>query len=160
MKLEYEKCEQKDPKINYHELIRRTGEILGQKCDKITAIILQNMEKFNIVTNENFMIYKSLPSKVFGIWGNLTKNPRYKSIDLTDAQISVSIPKHFSLANVAVRILLDNGANAASIFEDQETEQYMSVVGGVLHLDLLELPELAKNVEKWVIRPCNIKTLT
>jgi hypothetical protein len=155
LKLEFENCEKKESKINYKELIKRTGDILEKKCDKITAIILQNMEKFNIVTNENFLIYKSAPSKVLGIWGNLTKNPRYKSIELTDAHISVSIPKPFSLANVAVRILLDNSANAASLFEEQDTEQIMSVVGGVLHLNLLELPELAKNVEKWVIRPCN-----
>ena len=117
------------------------------------------MEKFNIVTNENFLVYKVSKSKVFGIWGNLTKNPRYKSIDLPDAHISISIPKPFSLANVAVRVILDNGANAASNFEEQETDQYMSVVGGVLHLDLLELPELAKNVDKWVIRSCNYFTL-
>ena len=111
------------------------------------------MEKFNVVANENFLLYKSSQTKVFGIWGNLTKNPRYKSIELTDSQISISIPKHFSLLNVAVRVILDDSANATSIFEEQETEQYMSVVGGVLHLDLLELPDLAKNVEKWVIRP-------
>lgn len=115
------------------------------------------MEKFNIVTNENFLIYKMSPTKVFGIWGNLTKNPRYKSIDLPDAHVSISIPKPFSLANVAVRIILDNGADAAFNFEEEGAEQLMSVVGGVLHLDLLELPDLAKNIEKWVIRPSNLE---
>ena len=41
LKLKYEKCFQKDLETKYSDLIKRTGEILAKKCDKITAIILQ-----------------------------------------------------------------------------------------------------------------------
>ena len=73
-----------------------------------------------------------------------------------DGVVSMSIPKPLSLANVGVRILLENGSEASAEFEEQETERHMSVVGGVLYLDLVELPELAKTVDKWTIRPSEI----
>jgi hypothetical protein len=73
-----------------------------------------------------------------------------------DGVVSMSIPKPLSLANVGVRILLETGPEASAEFEDQETERHMSVVGGVLYLDLVELPELAKAVDKWTIRPSEI----
>ena len=123
------------------------------------------MDYFNVEANENFLVSKSSAAHVLGIWGNLTKNPRYdqknsifryKSIDIIESHISMSIPKPLSLANVAVRIWLENGSAAATRYEAQDTERHMSVVGGVLYLDLVELPEMAKNVDKWVIRPSTI----
>ena len=133
--------------------ITRLREILEQKCDYLTAVILQHIDYFQVEPNENFLISKSTPTHTLGIWGNLTKNPRYKSIDITDAHISLSIPKPLSLANVAVRVMFEHGCDALTQFEIQETDCHMSVVGGVLFLDLVELPDLAKVVDKWTIRP-------
>jgi hypothetical protein len=65
----------------------------------------------------------------------------------------MSIPKHLTLASVGVRIMLENGLEAATPFENQDTDRHMSVVGGILHLDLMELPENSKTVDKWTIRP-------
>ncbi len=70
-----------------------------------------------------------------------------------DGLVSMSIPKPLSLANVGVRIQLESGPDAAVEFEDQGTESHMTVVGCVIHLNLFELPEMAKIVDKWTIRP-------
>ena len=65
----------------------------------------------------------------------------------------MSIPKPLTLASVGVRMILENGPKAATPFDVQDSGKHMSVVGGIFHLDLLELPEMAKSVDKWTIRP-------
>jgi hypothetical protein len=37
------------------------------------------MDLYNVETSENFMAYKITTNHTIGIWGNLTKNPRYQS---------------------------------------------------------------------------------
>jgi len=113
------------------------------------------MDFFSIEPSENFMVSKVGANRTIGIWGNLTKNPRYKSIDITDSNISMTIPKALSLANVGVRIYLDNSESSSIDYVFHGEGDQMSVVGGVLHLHLLDLPEIGKTVEKWTIRPSN-----
>lgn len=50
-------------------------------------------------------------------------------------------------------MMLENGPEAATPFDVQDSGKHMSVVGCILHLDLVELPEMAKSVDKWTIRP-------
>jgi hypothetical protein len=124
-----------------------------QKCDKVTSFIFQHMDVFNLEPTENFMVSKKDDTHSLLLWGNTTKNPRYKSIDMPESILSMSIPKPLSLANVGVRLFLDSHCDASVAFEEQSGDRHMSVVGSVLYLDLVELPDMAKTVDKWTLRP-------
>ena len=99
----------------------------------------------------------------FGLWVNLAKNPRVKSIEFTELAISTELPKSLALASVAIRAMhftydrltpLDNEEAAGT---ETPGPTYMSL-GGVLCLDLLTLPPPTKKVKGWVIRQINDMT--
>jgi hypothetical protein len=76
----------------------------------------------------------------------------HKNIEYTNVNISMTLPKPISLATVSIRMLYEAGLTSASPYSVQETDKHMSVVGGVLYLDLFEMPEPAKVLDSWVIR--------
>ncbi|KAI9209837.1 uncharacterized protein BJ171DRAFT_485169, partial [Polychytrium aggregatum] len=83
----------------------------------------------------------------------MTKNPRFKSVEFRDKSLSSTLPKPLALANVAIRMLLEQSTTCASPYETQSEKQQLSVVGGVLYFDLAEMPDSAKSLGSWCIRP-------
>lgn len=71
--------------------------------------------------------------------------------------MTASLPKPLALSNVAIRMIY-NASSAGTIIYDetQQNNLHLSCVGGVLLLDLLELPESPKVVESWNIRQSKI----
>ncbi|KAI8812586.1 hypothetical protein BJ742DRAFT_792944 [Cladochytrium replicatum] len=127
-------------------------KLLMEKWDSLSNHILQHIDQFPREPNENFQMTISLPNHSFGIWANLTRNPRFKMIEFNEINISASLPKPLVLANAAIRVLFQTSPTAAFPFEAQSEGIHLSVVGGVMHLDLLELPELPKQLDSWTIR--------
>lgn len=139
-----------------HEQMLKLIDILFQKWNMTTQKILQHMDHFPREPSENFQIQgKSTSGYSIGIWGNLTKNPRYKVIEFPEINMSCSLPKPLALSNVAIRMLYSSGPNCNIPYEHQ-TGQKMAIVGGVLDFDLIDLPELPKIVEPWIIRTSTI----
>jgi hypothetical protein len=69
-----------------------------------------------------------------------------------------SVPKPIALDNVAIRMLFDISTTGLIPFEIQKGDNQYSVIGGVISLDLIELPESPKTINSWLIRPCNFIT--
>lgn len=126
--------------------------LIHAKWDVATNALLQHYDQFPVETNENFYYSTSLDLYVLGLWGNLTKNPRHKSIEYSNIPILMSLPKPISLSNVAIRMLYMSSLTAGAPFSVQEKGTPMSVVGGVLYLDLFEMPEPPKILDTWTIR--------
>lgn len=128
--------------------------IIDTKWDQSAALILQYADHFNPKreTNENFTYTTKVDRYVFGVWGNLTKNPRHKNIEFPGHTLSTSLPKPLALANVAIVMLLQTGTTAAVKFDEVTKTTRMAVVGGVLHLELVEMPDPPKTVDKWTVR--------
>lgn len=82
----------------------------------------------------------------FGLWINISKNPRIKKLDFPGISLSVEIPKHLALTSVAMRILHVTQADLNKYPSD-----YLSL-GGILHLELLGLPPPPKKVKGWTLR--------
>ncbi|KAJ3332244.1 hypothetical protein HDU76_000835 [Blyttiomyces sp. JEL0837] len=76
----------------------------------------------------------------------------HKTIEYTNINLSMSLPKPISLANVSIRMLYEYGMTATAPYFVQDTKKHMSVVGGVLYLGLCEMPDAPKNLDTWVIR--------
>ncbi|KAI9362451.1 hypothetical protein DFJ73DRAFT_812438 [Zopfochytrium polystomum] len=125
--------------------------LMEAKWDLATNSILQHFDHFPLEPNENFYYSLRLGDYFFGLWGNLTKNPRHKVVEYSNVPLSMTLPKPISLANVSIRMLYMSGLSASAPFI-QETGPQMAVVGGVLHLDLFEMPEAPKTIDSWIIR--------
>ncbi|TPX57393.1 hypothetical protein PhCBS80983_g03887 [Powellomyces hirtus] len=132
----------------------RVRELIHAKWDAATSQILQHIDQFAREPNENFQLASRTHNYVFGIWGNLTKNPRHKVIDFADLKMSTTLPKPLVLANVSIRMLLESGFTAITPYEQQSTAgPPMSVIGPILNFDLIEMPDPPKTVDTWTIRP-------
>ncbi|KAJ8325166.1 hypothetical protein O5D80_006120 [Batrachochytrium dendrobatidis] len=127
-------------------------KILDSKWNCISQQILQHADYFWRDPNENFQLSGKTDNFAYGIWGNLTKNPRHKLIEFTDINLSASLPKPLALSNVSIRMIHMTGPNCGVPFENQENEEHRSFVGGILMLDLAEMPDLPKTVDTWTIR--------
>ncbi|KAJ3148431.1 Protein casc1 [Geranomyces variabilis] len=134
----------------------RIRQLVHSKWDRATTQILQHIDQFAREPNENFQLAASTHNYAFGVWGNLTKNPRHKVIDFADLRMSTSLPKPLVLGNVSIRMLLESGFTATAEYEDQAVvgkRPPMSVIGGVLNFDLIEMPDPPKTIDAWTIRP-------
>ena len=98
----------------------------------------------------------------------MTRNPRFKTMDFPSNQIYSILPKPITLGTCAIRALYENTLSISSHFDieqlrayDQSSlqrksnvnEPYKTVIGGVLYLDLWELPDSAKIIDEWTLRP-------
>ncbi|KAJ3215408.1 hypothetical protein HDU67_000453 [Dinochytrium kinnereticum] len=126
--------------------------LIQVKWDLVTTRVLQHVDHFQVEANENFQHSCGIDRYSFGVWGNLTKNPRHKAIDFGNINLSMTLPKPIALATVSVRMLYETGYTATIPFLEQEGPIHNSVVGGILYFDLFEMPDPPKNFDKWIIR--------
>ncbi|RKO87557.1 hypothetical protein BDK51DRAFT_27374, partial [Blyttiomyces helicus] len=155
--LDHKRCAARDhhnekdfQRLRVHML--RLRQIINDKWDVVSQHILQHVDQYSREPNENFYLVDSTRHYGFGLWGNLTKNPRFKTIDFDAVSMSSSLPKPLALASVAIRMLYESGNTVGVSFEEQEGIS-MSPVDGVLFLDLVEMPDPPKTVDAWTIRP-------
>ncbi|KAI9138734.1 hypothetical protein BKA69DRAFT_1089659 [Paraphysoderma sedebokerense] len=148
--------------------LRMLRSMVLSKWDAVTLNILQNTDYFPREPNENFQYFADMyPHYLYGVWGNLIKNSRHKSVCFSDnPHFSLQLPRPIALANVGIRMLYYTGVAEGLVFchtptidrlsrsdENNSKKCSMSVIGGVLYFDLVELPEPPKVVEFWTLRP-------
>ncbi|KAJ3024760.1 UNVERIFIED_CONTAM: Protein casc1 [Siphonaria sp. JEL0065] len=138
--------------LNLRMQLTTMRQLIVSKWDLVTTRIMQHYDHFNVESNENFHFAGSTDNYIFGIWGNLTRNPRHKTIEYSNIKLAMTLPKPISLASVAIRMLYESGFTASAPFFYQDTDQHMSVIGGVLFLDIFEMPEAPKVMSSMAIR--------
>ncbi|KAI9342888.1 hypothetical protein BDR26DRAFT_1006555 [Obelidium mucronatum] len=138
--------------LNLRMQLNTMRQLIISKWDLVTCRIMQHYDHFNVESNENFHFAETTENYIYGVWGNLTRNPRHKTIEYSNIKLAMTLPKPISLASVAIRMLYQSGFTAAAPFFYQDTDQHMSVVGGVLFLDLFEMPEAPRVVSSFAIR--------
>jgi hypothetical protein len=128
--------------------------VMLEKFDSLTADVLQHIDYFQREASENFQLSETGKDHSIGIWGNVTKNPRFKIIDFPEIRMSASLPKPLALSNVGIRMLQISNSGISTIYEEPhlESKLHMSCVGGIILLDLVEFPELPRSIESWTIR--------
>ena len=79
--------------------------MIVEKTDYATAIMLEKVEQYTNTKDNTCQL--SIPSQglKFGIWVNIAKNLRLKSIDYPDLHLSTDIPRPIILQTVAVRMI-------------------------------------------------------
>lgn len=134
-----------------HALIKYKSQLynlISSISDMMTAWFLQHYDYF--VDEEGGVRHEEiLEACRWGLWLNITKNPRLKLLEFPVLQCSLEIVKQLALAPVAIR--------AQHL---PTCEQYNSVctneliaLGPVMTFELLTLPQPSKaTVNQWVMR--------
>ncbi|KAJ3314544.1 Protein casc1 [Boothiomyces sp. JEL0838] len=156
--LEQERCAflEDDDMAQYEKIsvyMYRLIQVMFKKIELVCQNIYQNLDLFQRESTENFQFTSDITDYKLGIWANLTRNPRHKFIDFTDISMSFSLPKPLALDNVGIRMLLKSGEGAFANYEVTNGGSLVSPIGGVLLFDLVELPEAARKIDSWILRP-------
>eukprot|EP00002_Diphylleia_rotans_P011139 TRINITY_DN2206_c0_g1_i5.p1 TRINITY_DN2206_c0_g1~~TRINITY_DN2206_c0_g1_i5.p1 ORF type:complete len:645 (+),score=159.67 TRINITY_DN2206_c0_g1_i5:218-2152(+) len=129
------------------DAILELRSIALQKIDFATADILQFADEHASAKNE---VQKSIALEdiKYSLWVNLAKNPRIKSIDYPDLNITFELPKSLALASIAIRMM--------QYPEDNISKHHFSsliAVGCIFTFEILALPPPPKKIKGWVLRP-------
>ena len=130
----------------YADILRDT-EL--KKIDYVTSRILRDSSEYTNEKNE-CKISASVKSLKFGIWVNVALKPfRIKVVDFSKTGMIVDIPKPLALHSVAVRVVYHPANHVPGI---RKSDGVDVPVGGVLHMDMLEVPPSARQVKGWMMR--------
>ena len=134
---------------NFEYYANKLRDAQLKKIDYTTALLLNTASKYTNEKNE-CKISSDAGSLKFGVWINVALKPfRLKVVDFGNSGIIVDIPKPLALHSVAVRVVYhpaNHVAGGGALLGDEVP------VGGVLHMDLLEMPPTPRNVKGWVMR--------
>ena len=137
---------------DWQELLsREVATLVLQKLDGASADFLQRADEFANGKNE-VLFSIAEPSCKFGLWVNLAKNPRVKSIDFTELLVSTELPKSLALASIAIRAMHFANDTISSKAAPAESAVAYMALGGVLCLELLTLPPPTKKIKGWTLR--------
>ncbi len=78
---------------------------------------------------------------------------RYKLVEFKHDGITLNLPKSILMENSALRVVYDKNSAALCKLARKAESHGLKVVNGVMYLDLMELPEMAKQSGGWKIRP-------
>ena len=71
---------------------------------KIPLTTFQKADEFASSKGEVLLCQKTTDIK-YGLWVNISKNPRIKKIDFLPTPMSIDVPKNLALTSVAIRMI-------------------------------------------------------
>ncbi|XP_063960514.1 dynein axonemal intermediate chain 7-like isoform X1 [Lytechinus pictus] len=89
----------------YEETIIELQNILHAKLDESTVLLLKDASNCADSETGNLQFIKGNKDIVLMIWGNLVKNPRFKSYAFEDQDFSFELPKQLALSDIAIRVI-------------------------------------------------------
>ena len=122
------------------------------KVDGATGDFLSHADEHANARNE-VQYEHSAPSCKFGLWVNLAKNPRIKSIEFDALSITTELPKQLALASIALRVMQFSSELLTPQQPPLGASSPFMALGGVLSIELMALPQPPKKVKGWTIRP-------
>ena len=130
-KLEFERC---------FRQIKEIRELINQKLEQITVRHLVFSDKFAAAKNE-VQVFNQADGTSFGMWVNLSKNPRIKNIEFPG--FAIEIPKAVAMTSLAIRMMM----NTEKPFNDEYLFLYKIIL-----CDFLQLPTPPKRVGSMILR--------
>ncbi|KAI5082126.1 hypothetical protein GOP47_0001869 [Adiantum capillus-veneris] len=134
------------------EIYMKKLELLMQKqMDRTTAYLLNKSYEVFKQTNESTVWAMAGEWKIY-LWINHMKNPRLRALHEPTLGVTITIPKAFTFANVAIRAyhqMLNPFLKSANI--------YLSV-GGIFGLDILSIPPASRSAKGWTLEHVTMMT--
>lgn len=122
------------------EQIKSLNEIVSEKLELITGRTLIFSDKFVGAKNE-VQLSAQTDGMIFGMWVNLSKNPRIKEIEFPG--LTIEIPKAVAMTSLAIRMLMNP--------EKKFNEEYLFLFKQIL-CDFLQLPTPPKKIGTMTLR--------
>ncbi|CAG9462199.1 unnamed protein product [Pedinophyceae sp. YPF-701] len=130
------------------QYMHRFHDHLSSILDRAAAYVLWRADELTVDQEEKTISVAHTHDEIrFGMWCNLTKNPRIKAITWPSIGVNLEVPKQITLQMLGMRCIhvpTDHHFSAC-------TNKYMAL-GGVLGIDLVALHAPAKNLAGWTIR--------
>ncbi|MCO5587588.1 hypothetical protein L7F22_041537 [Adiantum nelumboides] len=137
--------------LENEDYMKKLEALIQKRMDRTTAYLLNKSYEVFKQTNETAVWATAGEWKVY-LWINHMKNPRLRALHEPTLAITITIPKAFTFANVAVRTyhqMLNPFLKSANI--------YLSV-GGIFGLDILSIPPASRSAKGWTLE--HVTTMT
>jgi len=128
----------------YRDYISRLDKLIVDKIDFATAHTLEHLDKHTTKDNTCQLSMNNALLR-FGLWVNIAKNLRLKSIEYPELGLTTDIPRPIILQTVAVRMI----HYRRDPYSPFELGDYFTI-GGVLVIEVLEVPERPRVVKAHV----------
>lgn len=125
---------------NFAEILKNFHDTISKKLENITATLLIFSDRFISQKNE-VLLNETTPLYGYGIWANLSKNPRNKEIEFGDVRIE--IPKAVAMASIAIRMTRE--------YVETTDDQYL-FIGKSMNVEFFQLPTPPKKLTGMTIR--------
>ncbi|XP_033645695.1 protein CASC1-like isoform X2 [Asterias rubens] len=89
----------------YRETKSELQHLLSSKLDASTVLLLKAASIMADTETGNLQLVKSSGDFTLMLWGNLTKNPRFKSFEFEEEKFMFELPKQLALSDIAVRVI-------------------------------------------------------
>ena len=128
----------------YRGYMQKLEALANTRLDQTTNYLLQR--SYDIWRDyETNIVTGKVGDWKLALWINHSKNPRFRLLEFPELDISVTLPKSFALANVAVRFLHQ------TINPLYRAKNSYMPLGGVFVIDVLGLPSQTKIVKSWTL---------
>ena len=125
---------------------------VDEAVDEATAAILARPDEYAADDEAALQLESSSDTLSYGLWVNMVKNPRLKSIEFKKLDTVLELPKPIALATVALRLVrLRCDTNGFDRLSGVCTND-LAACGGVLSIELMSLSPPPKHVKGWTIR--------
>ncbi|KAK8885401.1 hypothetical protein M9Y10_040849 [Tritrichomonas musculus] len=135
-----EVSQETDEYNKFKEQIDSLNDIVSSKMEQITGRHLIFSDKFAGAKNE-VQVSAQTDGMIFGMWVNLSKNPRIKEIEFPG--LTVEIPKAVAMTSLAIRMLMTP--------EKKFNDEYLFLFKQIL-CDFLQLPTPPKKIGTMTLR--------
>ena len=133
-------------------LVQRTVDAV----DEATAAVLARPDEY-ADEDAGLQLACQADTLTYGLWVNMVKNPRLKTVEFPSLKMSLDLPKPIALGNVALRVMhLECGVNGFDLLSPQSCNQ-LAACGGVLNIELMTMNPPPKHVKGWTIRHASAK---
>lgn len=122
------------------DLIQRVRDLVQKKLEEITVHHLIFSDKFASGKNE-ILVTANAGGITFGMWVNLSKNPRNK--EMTFPGIKIEFPKAVAMASIAIRFL--------TFSEKPYNEEYL-FLDKMVRCEFIQLPTPPKRIGTMTLR--------
>nr|XP_006821721.1 PREDICTED: axonemal 84 kDa protein-like isoform X2 [Saccoglossus kowalevskii] len=90
---------------HYKDTIVELENLLSLKLDTATMELLKDASTEADPETSNLQIVKESDQIIMMLWGNLNKNPRFKTFEFEEQKFAFELPKQLATADIAIRII-------------------------------------------------------
>ncbi|XP_072171689.1 dynein axonemal intermediate chain 7 homolog [Diadema setosum] len=91
--------------LRYEDTIVELQNVLMAKTDQATVLLLKDASSKADSETGNLQFVAGSEDLVLMLWGNLVKNPRFKSYTFEEQELTFELPKQLALSDIGVRVV-------------------------------------------------------